>query len=222
MAVVAVVVAGCTGGGGGEDGSSTTESAVSSTTSTTEAVVLPEPDITVATTEITALGRSAGSVFGSGIAGGFELAELSAEADRAIRDQFAADERLDDVFVDIDTRVVRQGGLDVAAIAALALSPSAALSEEWRVDFEAGLFDKAVAPPSELRIGTERLDVFSAPADGSTAAHHCYLWRLDNVFVLWTSEDPDVLRETANGLLEVLVGPIPTTTTSTTPTTLEG
>ncbi|MEM9034127.1 MAG: hypothetical protein AAGD18_05985 [Actinomycetota bacterium] len=223
MAIVAVTVAaGCTGGDGDDGGPSTTESPVPSTTSTTEVIVLPDPDVTVATTELTALGRSAESIFGSGISGGFELAELSIEADRTIRDQFVADERLEDVFVDVETRVVRRGGVDVAALAALALSPTAALSEEWRADFEAGVFESAIGSPSEVRIGTESLDAFTTEGPSAEVQHRSYLWRLDNVFVVMTSQDPDVLMDVANGLLEVLIGPIPTTTTTAPPTTLEG
>jgi hypothetical protein len=217
-----VLLAGCTGGGGDERAGSSTTSGPVSTTTTTQPVVLPEPDITTATTEPPALGRSADSIFGSGIAGGFELVELDLEADRAVREQFSADERLDDVFVDVETRVVRQSGVDVAAVAALALSPSAALSEEWRADFEAGVFADALSGPSEVRLGTETLQAFSTGVGSGEERNHSLLWRLDNVFVVVTAASADLALEAATGLVEVLVGPIPTTTTTAPPTTLEG
>lgn len=217
-----VLLASCTGGGGDERAATSTTSGVATTTSTTEPIVLPEPDVTTATTVITELGRSAGSIFGSGIAGGLELVELDLEADRAVREQFATDERLDDVFVDVETRVVRQGGVDVAAVAALALSPSAALSEEWRADFESGVFADAVTGPSEVRLGTESLQSFSTAVGSGDARNHSLLWRLDNVFVVVTAASADLALDAATGLVEVLVGPIPTTTTTAPPTTLEG
>lgn len=222
VAVALVLLVGCTSGGGDERAATTTSAGVATTTSTTEPIVLPEPDVTTATTELPALGRSASSIFGSGIAGGLELVELEAEADRAVREQFAADERLDDVFVDVETRVVRQGGVDTAAVAALALSPSAALSEEWRTDFEAGVFAEALSGPSVVRLGTETLQSFSTEAGAGGQRNHSLLWRLDNVFVIVTAGTAELALDAATGLVEVLVGPIPTTTTTAPPTTLEG
>ncbi|MEM8905231.1 MAG: hypothetical protein AAGA17_08200 [Actinomycetota bacterium] len=219
LVVALTVLAACTSGGGDDGSVTTTSSASASSTSTTAAIVLPEPDVTVTTTAPTDAGRSASEVFAEGIGGGFELVELDEDAARSVREQFSADERFGEVLVDSDVRIARRGDVDVAAVAAVSVRPDIALSESWRADFEAGLTQESISQVGEVRIGTETLLSFATLGADPAVPNESLLWRHDNVFVLATGRDEDEVFDVAFALLDVVVGPIPTTTTAP-PTTL--
>lgn len=219
LVVAFVVLAGCTSGDSDDGSVTTTSSASASSTSTTAAIVLPTPDVTATTSAPTDIGLSASSVFDGGIQQGFELVELDDEADRVVREQFSTDERFDDVLLDVDVRVARLDGADVAAIAAVSVSPTVALSESWQTDFQAGLTQESIGSIDEVRIATESLLSFATPGADAAVPNESLLWRNDNVFVLITGRDETVVFDVAFALLDVVVGPIPTTTTAP-PTTV--
>ncbi len=213
------VIAGCTSGDSDDGAATTTSSASASSTSTTAPIILPTPDVTATTAAPTDVGLSASSVFDNGIGQGFELVELDDEAGRVVREQFTADERFDDVVLDVDVRVAQLDGVDVAAVAAVAVSPTVALSESWQAEFEAGLTQESIGSIDEVRIATESLLSFATPGADAAVPNESLLWRNDNVFVLITGRDEAQVFDVAFGLLDVVVGPIPTTTTAP-PTTL--
>ncbi|MEO1062872.1 MAG: hypothetical protein AAFZ07_15785 [Actinomycetota bacterium] len=217
--VVAFVLLGACTSGGGDDSSVTTTSTPPASTSTTAAIVIPAPDVTATTQAPSDAGLSASSVFEAGIGQGFELIELDEDAARTVREQFTADERFDDVVLDADVRVAQLDGADVAAVAAVAVSPTVALSESWRTEFEAGLTEGAISAVDEVRIATEMLLSFSTPGADPSVPNESLLWRHDNVFVLITGRDEEVVFDVAFAVLDEVVGPIPTTTTAP-PTTL--
>lgn len=206
------LVAGCTDGGNGDDSAPSTTLAPDVDPTVTTGVPAPEPPAPTTTELRDDRGRPAASVFTEGIRSPYAIVELDAAALAAVSRQFTGDERLAAEVIGVDARVLRLRGTDIGAVVALAVDPVSALDENWRQDFEDAVTSGAIRPAVPVRIGTEPAIRFPVAGEGDTALT-TILWRWDNVFVLFSGADGELLDDAAESLLDRVVGPFPTTTT---------